>query len=131
MGTKGTNTQIMKNFRCFTAILLTATMFISFNACSDDDDNDSDKKENLIIGKWKASDTDIIEFKANGSFEYSSTETGKWKIEGDKLYFLYENGSIWWVSKIHELNSTSLVLEEYEDDNTTLSGDKESYQRVN
>lgn len=127
----------MKNFRCFSAILLIATMFLSFNACSDDD---SPKEENLIIGKWKelgTNTTKILEFKSNGTFEYTDSEdadykeVGKWKIESDnKLYFLFSDEDTWWASKIHEVNSTSLVLEEYLEDNTTLSGSKDSYQRI-
>lgn len=126
----------MKSFKCFTAILLIATMFVSFNACSDDDDDK--KEENLIVGKWKElGSSEILEFKSNGTFEYTDSgdtnykEYGKWKIESDgKLYFLFSDEDTWWASKIHEVNSTSLVLEEYEEDNNTLSGDKDSYQRI-
>ena len=126
----------MKNFRCFAVVLL-ATMLVSFNACSSDDDEE-DKKESLIVGKWKETgSTTVLEFKSNGTFQYTETddpnyeEHGKWKIESDgKLYFLFSDENTWWASKIHEVNSTSLVLEEYEEDNTTLSGYKDSYQRI-
>lgn len=113
-------------------------MFVSFNACSSDDD---DKKENLIIGKWKENDSslsDILEFKADGTFQYTSSkeadyeEHGIWKIEsGDKLYYLFSDEDIWSADKILEVTSTSLILQEYEEDNTTLSEDyKKVYQRI-
>jgi len=127
----------MKKFRCIAVVLLLATMFVSFNACSSDDD-DNGKEENLIVGKWKElSSSEILEFKSNGTFEYTDSEdtdykeVGKWKIESDgKLYFLFSDDDTWWASKIHEVNSTSLILEEYIEDNATLSGSKYSYQRI-
>lgn len=130
----------MKQIKLFSMMLLLATMFLSFNACSSDDEDK--KEENSIVGKWKLINSNgsvhtHLEFKSNGTFEYTSTkepeyeEHGKWKIESDgKLYFLFSDEDTWWTSKIHEVNSISLVLEEYLEDNTTLSGDKDNYQRI-
>lgn len=127
----------MKNFKCFTAILLIATMFVSFNACSSDDEDD--KKESLVIGKWRLTDENgsyhtHLEFKSNGTFEYTSSkdpnyeEHGIWKIESDILYMLFsDTEDDWFTSKILVLNSTSLVFEDLEEE-----GDgKSTYQRIN
>lgn len=127
----------MKKFKLLAVVFLLSTLFVSFNACSNDDEDDK-KEENLIVGKWKElGSTTILEFMSNGTFEYTDSknlnyeEHGKWKIESDgKLYFLFSDDDTWWASKIHEANSTSLVLEEYLEDNTTLSGSKDSYQRI-
>jgi len=129
----------MKQIRLFSMMLLLATMFLGFTACSSDDDNNG-KEEHLIVGKWKElgiKTSTILEFNLNGTFQYTDSEDtdyeehGKWKIESDgKLYFLFSDEDTWWASKIHEVNSTSLVMEEYLEDNTTLSGSKDSYQRI-
>ncbi|MFV0539334.1 MAG: hypothetical protein ACK5M3_18500 [Dysgonomonas sp.] len=127
----------MKQIKFITVMLLLATLILSFNACSDDDD---DKNDNLIIGKWREFDTslsDILEFKTNGTFEYTSStdpdyeEHGKWKIEsGDKLYMLFSDEDDWGIYKIHEVNSISLIVEEY-DEKGNLDGEKMIFQRMN
>jgi len=128
----------MKNLRCFTAILLIATMFANFS-CSSDDDDDK-KEENLIVGKWKVMESgytdEIMEYKANGTFEYfyvndGYSETGIYKIESGKLYLMWDEDDIkdWDIYKIHELNSISLMIEEY-DEKGNLYGYKESFQRI-
>lgn len=130
----------MRNFRCFPAILLIATMFLSFNACSDD--GEDDKKESLIVGKWKliSGNGNVhthLEFKSNGTFEYTSTEEldyeehGKWKIESDILYMLFsDEEEDWMTNKIHLLNSMSLIIEEFNDDGSLDGESKDSYQRI-
>lgn len=131
--------KILKKMRLLTAMLLLASVFIGFNACSDDDDKD--KEENYIIGMWdvmeKGSIGEVIEYKSNGTFEYYYTEehkdeneTGKYKIESGKLYQMWDEDDVpsWSVYKIHELNSTSLVIEEYEEGDK-LSGYIESFQK--
>lgn len=123
----------MKKFRCLTAILLIATMFVSFNACSDDDEED--KKESLIVGKWKETGTTtVLEFKSNGTFQYTETddpnyeEHGKWEIESDILYMLFsDEKEDWMTSKILLLNTTSLVFEDMEEEGEG----KSTYQRIN
>lgn len=118
-------------------MLLLATMFLSFNACSSDDDK---KEENSIVGKWKVMATgytdQIMEFKSNNTFEYFYTnkgysEKGKYKIESDKLFLMWDEDDIptWDMHKIHELNSISLIIEEY-GSNGNLDGDKEYFQRI-
>ncbi|MBK5721565.1 hypothetical protein JGH11_11850 [Dysgonomonas sp. Marseille-P4677] len=122
----------------FITLLLLATLTLSFNACSDD--NDDQTEESLIIGKWKENKTslsDIVEFKNNGTFQYTSStdsdyeEHGKWKIEsGDKLYMLFSDEDEWGISKIHDVNSISLVLEDYNSEGN-LDGEKMIFQRMN
>ena len=127
----------MKNFRCLTAILITATMFVSFNACSDDDEDDK-KEENLIVGKWKSLDPDeegeILEYKSNGTLEWTDindpnySETGIYKFVSGDLQLLFDGDSNWKPFKIHELNSTSLITERYYDGE--LSGYKYKFERI-
>lgn len=117
-------------------MLLLATVFVGFNACSDDDEDD--KHESLIVGKWKLIKESgnyhtHLEFKSTGTFEYTSTEDldyeehGKWKIESDILYMLFsDEEDDWMTSKILLLNSTSLVFEDLEEEGE----DKSSYQRI-
>ena len=78
-----------------------------------------------------------MEFKKNGTFEYTSSteadykEHGKWKVEsGNKLYMLFSDEDEWGIYKIHEANSISLILEEY-DEKGNLDGEKMIFQKMN
>lgn len=128
----------MKQIKFISAMLLIATMFLGFNACSDDDDKGKEQTSS-IVGKWKPMEdgytNDRLEFKSNGTFDYyhaedKYSEVGKYKVESGKLYQMYSDEEDWIASKIVELNTISLVLQEFYDDGT-LSNTKDSYQRIN
>lgn len=128
----------MKQIKLISAILLIATMFLGFNACSDDDDKGKEQTSS-IVGKWKVLDAkyanDWYEFKSNGTFDYYHAEgdyheVGKYKVESGKLYQMYSDEDHWHIYQIVELNSISFITEELEED-FTLSGYRESYQRIN
>ncbi|WP_165027320.1 lipocalin family protein [Dysgonomonas sp. ZJ279] len=130
----------MKQIKFISAILLLATLFLGFNACSSDDDKD-EEQTNSIVGKWKLTTNNgsihtHLEFKSDGTFEYTSTketdykEVGKYKIESDKLYQMFSDEEDWVTSQIVELNTISLILQEFHNDGT-LSNTKDSYQRIN
>lgn len=131
----------MQKFKLITIILLLSTLFIGFSACSDDDDKE--KTEHLIVGKWKRINEEgslhtHVEFKSDKTFKYTSTEdseeveVGKWKIEGDMLYEWFSDQDYWSPNKIHELNSITLILEELIDAGETPTREKQTvYQRVN
>lgn len=131
----------MKQIKFITVLLLFATIVFNITACSSDNE-DGTKEDNSIIGKWKVmgeghTDTcEIIEYKSNGTFEYfytkdSYSETGKYKIESDKLYLIWDEDDVqdWDIYKIHELNSISLIIEGY-DIKGNLKGYNESFQRI-
>lgn len=131
----------MKQFKFITVLLLFAVIIFNITACSSD--NEEDKKEdNLIVGKWELINKNHnpvhthLEIKSNGTFEYTSEkeleykEVGKWKIESEKLYQLFSDEDEWMISKIHEINSISLILEEYNRDKGVPSGLIDTYQRV-
>lgn len=128
----------MKQIKFISAMLLIAVMFLSFNACSDDDDKGKEQTSS-IVGKWKVLEegytNDRYEFKSNGTFDYYHAddkyhEVGKYKIESGKLYQMYSDEEDWIIYQIVELNSISLITEEFRE-NGTLSGYRESYQRIN
>lgn len=128
----------MKQIKLISAMLLIATMFLGFNACSDDDDNGKEQTSS-IVGKWKVMEdkysNDRLEFKSNGTFDYyhaewKYSEVGKYKVESGKLYQMYSDEEDWIIYQIIELNSISLITEEFRE-NGTLSGYRESYQRIN
>lgn len=85
----------MKNFRCFTAILLIATMFISFNACSSDDDDEENNSQNgkrLSKVTMYNSDNSI-----NDSFIFSYTNGKLSKItfeEDEPFNISYSNNNV-------------------------------------
>lgn len=131
----------MKQIKFITVLLLFATMVFNITACSSDNE-DGTKEDNSIIGKWKVmgeghTDTyEIIEYKSNGTFEYfytkdSYSEIGKYKIESDKLYLIWDEDDVqdWDIYKIHELNSISLIIEGY-DIKGNLKGYNENFQRI-
>ena len=109
-----------------------------------DIDNGTIKGENdytsLIIGKWKKTSGDAVAthvtYKNDGTFEYTSTEdssykeVGKYKIDGNKLYEMYNDEEEWIINDILLLNSMTLSVQELEADGVTPTGQKYSYQRV-
>lgn len=94
----------------------------------------------LIIGKWKMTSGDAVAthvtYKNDGTFEYTSTEdssykeVGKYKIDGNKLYEMYNDEKEWIINDILLLNSMTLSVQELEADGVTPTGLKYSYQRV-
>ena len=128
----------MKQIKFISAMLLIAIIFLGFNACSDDNDKGKEQTSS-IVGIWKVLDAkyvnDRYEFKSNGTFDYYHAEgkyheVGKYKIESGKLYQMVSDEEYWHIYQIVELNSISLITEELEED-FTLSGYRESYQRIN
>lgn len=125
----------MKQIKLFSVLLLLATMFMGFNACSDDDD---DKGNDLIVGKWKVmasgSDGDWMNFTSDGKFEYyhaknEYSEYGKYKVETGNLYLMYSDENTWIIYKIVQINSKSAIIREYEENGEL--GDSYSFQRIN
>lgn len=94
----------------------------------------------LIIGKWKMTSGDAVAthvtYKNDGTFEYTSTEdssykeVGKYKIDGNKFYEMYNDEKEWIINDILLLNSMTLSVQELEADGVTPTGLKYSYQRV-
>lgn len=73
----------MKKFRCLTAILLIATMFVSFNACSsDDDDNNDDSQSGKRLSKVVKYDSDN-NIDDSFSFRYSDGKLSNIIFEGE------------------------------------------------
>ncbi|MFR3214874.1 MAG: hypothetical protein ACLTWE_16055 [Dysgonomonas mossii] len=130
----------MKQIKFITVLLLFATMVFNITACSSDEEGK--KEDNLIIGKWELINKNYnhvhthLEIKSNGTFEYTSDrepeykEVGIWKIESEKLYQLFSDEDEWMMSKIHEVNSINLILEEYDTDKGVPDGLINTYQRV-
>ena len=125
------NLFIMKTLRLLSYLLVIA-LSVGFVSCSDDGD---DKDEISIVGKWKSTDNDVLEFESNGTFMYyyddgDNDEGGKWKIESGKLYMMWlENDEPdWTMCEIHVLDSISLIIEEYY--NGKLDGYRMSFQRI-
>lgn len=130
-----TNYLFMKQIKLFSMMLLLATMFVGFNACSDDDD---DKGNDSIVGKWKVMqsgyDGDFMNFTSDGKFEYyhasrDYSEYGKYKVETGNLYLMYSDEDTWIIYKIVQVNSTSAIIREYEENGEL--GDTYSFQRMN
>lgn len=124
----------MKTFRLFATLFVVALCSTVVSSCSDDDD---DKDEITIVGKWKSTENNVLEFKSNGNFTYEysvddDAEGGKWKIESSKLYMMWSDDDEpeWTAYKINELSSVKLIIQEYDADGT-LSDWTESYQRMN
>jgi len=123
----------MKKFRLFATVLMVALCAMIVSSCSDDDD-DKDNEKTLIVGKWQTLDADyesILEFKSNGNCIDSYGGNGKYKIEEGKLSMMWfeEDEPEWEVWRINTLNSTSLIIQVYEDDGT-LSDEIERYERI-
>lgn len=125
----------MRTFRILAALMM-AVVCVSLSSCSKDDDS-----KDSIVGKWKLVNTNgaigtHVEYSSNGTFKYTSTnkpsyeEHGKYKIDGTKLYEMFSDEDEWFVSEIVLLNSTTLTLQELEDDGVTPDGKPYSYQRV-
>ena len=99
-----------------------------------------DNYASLIIGKWKMTSGNAIAthvtYKNDGTFEYTNTEdssykeVGKYKIDGNKLYEMYNDEEEWIINDILLLNSMTLSVQELEADGVTPTGQKYSYQRV-
>lgn len=134
----------MKQIKLFSVVLLLATMFIGFTACSDDDD-DKKKEENLIVGKWKLiTYTDEIEyfiFKTDGIMTWGDDDSihdyARYKIKGNILYLLWSDSDVieneskeWWNKDISDEWDSSNI--EIKDDVLTLKyeNSKDSYRRV-
>lgn len=138
----------MKKLRSFTAMLLLASVFVGFNACSDDDKEEekpTETYEKLIIGTWKLIvDTDEIEhivFKTDGTMTWGSDDSvsdyARYTIKGNTLYLLWSDADVidnesdeWWKNNnlkdwedvpLHELNSKIMKLE---------WSDIETYERI-
>lgn len=60
----------------------------------------------------------------------SYKEVGKYKIDGNKLYEMYNDEEEWIINDILLLNSMTLSVQELEADGVTPTGQKYSYQRV-
>lgn len=131
----------MKQIKIITVLLLFTAIGFNFIACSSDNE-DNQKENNYIIGKWELINKNHnsvhthFEIKSNGTFEYTSDqepeykEAGKWKIESEKLYQLFSDEDQWMMSKIHEVNSINMILEEYDTDKGIPNGLINTYQRV-
>lgn len=102
----------------FISILLLTTMFLGFTSCSDDDDP---KEDHLIVGRWRlvrqqGNIHTHLEFKNDGTFEYTSTEeadykeVGVYKIEDDILSQMFSDEDHWHKTEISELTKTVLKL---------------------
>lgn len=131
----------MKKIKLLTVVFLLSTLFVGFNACSNDDEDDG-KKDQLIVGKWKRMTEEgsvhtHLEFKSNGTFEYTSInenerdyeEHGEYRIENGKLYQMFSDEDEWIIYKIDELNSISLILRGHNSDGE-LDDYTINYQRV-
>ena len=77
----------------------------------------------LIVGKWKLTYSGKsspvhthVEFKADGTFSYTSSERpdyeehGIFRIENNILYELFSNEKVWGLSKIVSIDSSSLIF---------------------
>lgn len=126
----------MKTLRLIGMTLLMVVLATNFTSCSDDDDS-----KDSIVGKWKLVNTNgvigtHVEYSSNGTFKYTSSndtdyeEHGKYKIDGTKLYEMFSDEDEWFISEIVLLNSTTLTLQDLEDDGVTPDGKPYSYQRV-
>ncbi|HMM04270.1 DUF4595 domain-containing protein [Dysgonomonas sp.] len=89
----------MEKIRCLTAILLIATMFISFNACSDDDDNDSDngndKKITKIVNEYGKDNirTEIFSYSNGKISKYTAQYDGDTSDEFNQT-ITYSNNTV-------------------------------------
>lgn len=131
----------MKTFRLFATLLLVALCTTFVSSCSDEDDG-KNPENNLIIGKWKEMTgrnySEFVEFKSNGTFEYTNTdpenegykEVGKYKIQENRLYQMFSDENDWMISDIVKLNSTTLTLEEL-DSKGEPDGFRVNYERIN
>lgn len=130
----------MRTLRLIGMTLLMVMLAVNFAACSNDDDDKEDAKPS-IVGTWKLVSNEglsatHVAYNSNGTFKYTSTkeadyeEHGKYKIEGTKLYEMFSDEDQWSISEILLLNSTTLTLQEMEDDGVTPYGKPYSFQRV-
>ena len=125
----------MKKLHSIMMLLALMVAAFSFTACSDDDDNDNKGSVDAsIVGRWKliATDVDpeealeqgfvatddlsIMDFNANGDYsgysEYGDeTESGSWRIDGNRLYATPSAAPIPFSYTILLLNETTLRLE--------------------
>lgn len=128
----------MKTLRLIGMTLLMVMLAVNFAACSNDDKEDAKPS---IVGTWKLVSSEglvatHVAYNSNGTFKYTSTkeadyeEHGKYKIEGTKLYEMPSDEDEWFISEILLLNSTTLTLQEMENDGVTPYGKPYSFQRV-
>ena len=82
----------MKTFRMIGMALFAILMCVNFASCGNDDEN-TEKYSELILGTWKKGDRVTLNFKPDGTLtRYISygivgdeTQEGWWKISGNKI----------------------------------------------
>lgn len=137
----------MKNLK-FLSFMLFAIMSVSLISCGDDDDEIGGR--DTLVGKWQCTwsegyekyaehydewneeDDFVITFNEDGTV-ISDGETGKWKLEGDKLTITYiyddefEESEICTVLK---LTDSELVLESSEKDSDYEYYEKSTFKKI-
>jgi hypothetical protein len=129
----------------FFMIMLLTT--VSFTSCSDDDDDEKGATSTLV-GTWVLTASEgytiyngkkyehketytveeqefVLELNADGTYVYDGESTGTWKMDGDKLMIITEEGETETV-KITKLTDNTLILEITEEDYY----DKSTYTKV-
>ena len=139
----------MKNLK-FLSFMLFAIMSVSLISCGDDDEIGG---RDTLVGKWQCTWSQGYENYANnpeyndewneeGDFTVTFNEdgtvvadgdTGKWKLEGDKLTIIYaydddsEDNEVYTVLK---LTDSELILESSEKDSDYEYYDKSTFQKI-
>ena len=72
----------------------------------------------------------LVDTSDTSTEDSSYKEVGKYKIDGNKLYEMYNDEEEWIINDILLLNSMTLSVQELEADGVTPTGQKYSYQRV-
>lgn len=139
----------MKNLK-FLSFVLFAVMSVSLFSCGDDDEEIGDR--NTLIGTWqctwsegfvrevnypdenedwsKAEDYTVT-FNADGTCRWSNGDTGKWKLEGNKLSTVDDDArDEWYALTVLKLTDSELIIEDYEKDEYGEYYEKATFKKI-